>query len=55
MKMVQTIKKAGLYILTAVFWMAVVLTFVVGCFNTFVTSADAPQDDYEEYVHSKTP
>lgn len=49
------IKKAGFYIVVGVFWIAVAFTFLGGCIGTFFKSADEPQDDYEEYIHSTIP
>lgn len=55
MKIIQLIKKIGFYIIVAVFWLAVAVTFIGGCFGTFFKSTDDPQDDYEEYIHSNVP
>ena len=53
--MVKRLKKIGFYIVVGVFWAAVAVTVIGGCFGTFFKSSDEPQDDYEEYFHSRTP
>lgn len=53
--MIQFFKKVGTYIIVGIFWIAVVLTFIGGCFGTFFKSAEDSQDDYEEYIHSTIP
>ena len=55
MKIFRLIKKAGLYILAGIFWIAIAFTFLKGCLNTFIKSSDSPQDDYEEYFHDNIP
>jgi hypothetical protein len=54
---VQIDKSKGIFIwiIAVVFWLGIVVTFAKGCFGTFIKSADEQQDDYEEYIHSKTP
>jgi D-alanyl-lipoteichoic acid acyltransferase DltB (MBOAT superfamily) len=52
---IDKIKGYFIRIIVAVFWFGVAVTLVKGCFGTFIKSADEPQDDYEEYIHSKTP
>lgn len=49
------IKRAVVYVLVGVFWIAVAFTFLGGCIGTFFKSADDPQDDYEEYIHGTIP
>ena len=53
----KTDKVKGLlvWIVAVFFFFGVAVTFIQGCFGTFIKSADEPQDDYEEYIHSKTP
>lgn len=48
-------KKWVIWIVVAVFWLAVAYTFLGGCVGTFLKSANDPQDDYEEYVHGNLP
>lgn len=55
MKIIPNIKKAVFYLIVGVFWISVALTFVGGCFGTFIKSSDEANDDYEEYFHNKTP
>lgn len=51
----EKVKGYFIWIIVAVFWFGVVVTFTRGCFGTFFKSANEPQDDYEEYIHSNTP
>ena len=53
--MTERLKKCGRWLIIAVFWIGVAVTFIGGCFGTFFKSADDPQDDYEEYIHSTIP
>ena len=53
--MKEWLKKCGRWLIIAVFWIGVAVTFIGGCFGTFFKSADDPQDDYEEYIHSTIP
>jgi hypothetical protein len=55
MKLQDVLKKTWLYIVVGVFWIAVTITFIGGCVGTFFKSADEPNDDYEEYIHSTLP
>lgn len=51
----KILKKVGTYIIIGIFWIAIAFTFLSGLIGTFIKSADDPQDDYEEYVHSNVP
>ena len=55
MKIIEIVKRILTYILVAIFWIGLVVTFVGGCFGTFFKSADDPNDDYEEYIHGTIP
>ena len=55
MDIARKIKKIGFYIVIAVFWLAVAVTFIGGCVGTFLKSSDEPQEDYEEYFHNNIP
>jgi hypothetical protein len=52
---IDKIKGFFIWIVAVFFFFGVAVTFIQGCFGTFIKSADEPQDDYEEYIHSKTP
>ena len=52
---IDKIKGLFICVIVVVFWIGIVVAFAQGCFGTFFKSADEPQDDYEEYIHSKTP
>ena len=52
---IDKVKGFFVWIIAAVFWIGVVITFIGGCLGTFIKSSDEPQDDYEEYIHSIIP
>lgn len=41
-------------VISVVFWISVAYTFLGGCIGTFFKSTNS-QEDYEEYIQSKTP
>ena len=49
------IKRVGVYVIVAVFWIAVAFTFLGGCFGTFFKSSSDQNDDYEEYFQENIP
>jgi hypothetical protein len=53
--MKKWLEKLFIWILAGIFWIGVAVTFIGGCFGTFIKSSDEPQDDYEEYIHSTIP
>lgn len=53
--MKNRLKKWGTWIVIAVFWIGVAVTFIGGCVGIFLKSSDEPQEDYEEYIHSNVP
>lgn len=52
---IDKVKGIFIWIIVVVFWLGIVVAFAKGCLGTFYKSANEPQDDYEEYIHSKTP
>ena len=52
---IDKVKGYLMWIVAAIFWIGVAFTFIGGCIGTFFKSADEPQDDYEEYIHSTIP
>ena len=55
MKIIPTIKRIGRYIIIGLFWIAIAVTFISGCFGTFFKSANDKNDDFEEYIHGNIP
>ena len=53
--MKKWLNKITMWIIAAIFWFSVIITFIIGCKETFFKSANEPQDDYEEYIHSIIP
>lgn len=52
--MKEKLKKWCMWLLLAVFWFGVAVTFVGGCFNTFFYSTDSPHEkEYEPYLRNK--